>query len=200
MVDVVPTRGAALALAEDRRFLEHGYEFLDEKRMLLASSLLEELARWRAAQTAYDIAMADAVEALKSAIERHGFESLSLYPAAEGAATGLDFAPRKFLGLGLLTVPEAGWEGAAEVPALDASEAAEQCRRAFTGLVPLTIRIAVHAHNIRRLIREYRATERRARALENVILPETVQQLAAVTEYLDESDQEEALRIRNARR
>ncbi|WP_343079213.1 V-type ATP synthase subunit D [Ostreiculturibacter nitratireducens] len=200
MAEIIPTRGAALALAEDKRFLENGYEFLDEKRMLLAATLLKELENWRASRRSYDEAMTEAVARLKGAIGRHGLESLSLYPSSAGQATGLQFRTRNFLGLGLLEVPDAGWKTPGPFEALDASEVAEDCRRAFGELVPLAVRIAVHAQNIRRLIREYRATERRARALENVILPETEQNLAAVTEALDESDQEEALRIRNARR
>lgn len=200
MAEIIPTRGAALALAEEKRFIETGYEFLDEKRMLLAATLLEELAAWRAARAAYDAAMAAAVAALKAALARHGFEALARYPAGAGQGEGMDFASRNFLGLGLLEPPDAAWHPPAPQAALDASEAAEACRAAFAALVPHAMRVAARAANIRRLIREYRATERRARALENVILPETAASLAAITEYLDESDQEEALRIRNARR
>lgn len=198
MAEIIPTRGAALALAEEKRFIETGYEFLDEKRMLLAATLLEELALWRAARAAYDAELERAVAALKAAIRRHGFDALERYPAREGAAEGLAFATRNFLGLGLIEPPGLRWSVPDPVPALDASEAAEACRAAFAALVPFAVTVAAHTANIRRLIREYRATERRARALENVILPETLANLTAITEYLDESDQEEALRIRNA--
>ncbi len=200
MAEFVPTRGAALALAEEKRFLETGYEFLDEKRMLLAAMLLKELDRWRAARVAYDVAMRAAVAALKLAIARHGFESLALYPAGAGRFLGLDLVARNFLGLGLIEMPEPDWEPPGPFDAPDASEVAEACRHAFAALVPLAVQIAVSSQNIHRLIREYRATERRARALQNVILPETVAALAMTTEYLDEADQEEAIRIRNAGR
>jgi len=200
MAEIIPTRGAALALAEEKRFIETGYEFLDEKRMLLAATLLEELAAWRAARAAYDAAMAEAVSALRAAIARHGFDALARYPAGEGQGEGMGFGSRNFLGLGLLEPPDATWHPPAPQLAPDASEAAEACRAAFAALVPHALRVAARAANIRRLIAEYRATERRARALENVILPETTASLAAITEYLDETDQEEALRIRNARR
>lgn len=200
MAEIIPTRGAALALAEEKRFIETGYEFLDEKRMLLAATLLEELEHWRAARRAYDSELAGAVVALKAAVARHGVQALELYPTAPGEAGGLAFRTRNFLGLGLLEPPEMSWTAPEPAVTLDASAAAEECRAAFAALVPLAVQVAVRTSNIRRLIHEYRATERRARALENVILPETVANLAAVTEHLDQSDQEEALRIRNARR
>ena len=200
MAEIIPTRGAALALAEEKRFIETGYEFLDEKRMLLAATLLEELDLWRAARAAYDAELARAVATLKAALARHGFSALELYPAGEGRAEGLDFATRNFLGLGLLEPAEVRWQVPDPVETLDASQAAEECRAAFAALVPHAVLVALRSANIRRLIREYRATERRARALENVILPETVANLSAITDYLDQNDQEEAIRIRNAGR
>ena len=53
---------------------------------------------------------------------------------------------------------------------------------------------------LRRLIREYVRTERRARALENVVLPEIDGSLRFIEEQLDAVDQEEAVRVRNAAR
>jgi vacuolar-type H+-ATPase subunit D/Vma8 len=61
-------------------------------------------------------------------------------------------------------------------------------------------RKAARAGNLRRLIREYVRTERRARALENVLLPEIDTSLRFVEEQLDAVDQEEAVRVRNAAR
>lgn len=197
---VIPTRGAALALADEKRFVETGFEFLDEKRTLLASRLLEELAGWRKARDAYGAAERRAREALRHAILRHGFENLAHYPTAPGAFDQVAPREENFLGLMLLKLPDPRWTPPEPIAALDASQAAEDCRVAFGALAPLVVALAVHGQNLERLIREYRATERRARALENVILPETVATLAAITEYLDESDQEEAIRIRNARR
>ena len=56
------------------------------------------------------------------------------------------------------------------------------------------------AGHLRRLIDEYRRTERRARALENVLLPEIDHSLKFIEEQLDAVDQEEAVRVRNAAR
>ena len=47
-----------------------------------------------------------------------------------------------------------------------------------------------------RLLAEYRLTERRARALENVILPEIEQSLNEMNSYLEEADLEDAIRAR----
>lgn len=54
------------------------------------------------------------------------------------------------------------------------------------------------AGNLERLGREYRRVERRAKALENVLLPEVEASLKRVTEQLDVMDQEEAVGVRIA--
>ena len=46
--------------------------------------------------------------------------------------------------------------------------------------------------------REYRRVERRAKALENVLMPEVEASLKRVTEQLDVMDQEETVRVRTA--
>ncbi|MCL4763568.1 MAG: hypothetical protein KJ018_17630, partial [Burkholderiales bacterium] len=45
MADVTPTRGALLELVDERRAMREGHGFLDEKCLLLAGALLQELAR-----------------------------------------------------------------------------------------------------------------------------------------------------------
>jgi V/A-type H+-transporting ATPase subunit D len=74
------------------------------------------------------------------------------------------------------------------------------CAAAFRELVTDHAALAACAGNLRRLIAEYVRTERRARALENVLLPEIDVSLRFVEEQLDAVDQEEAVRVRNAGR
>ena len=50
--------------------------------------------------------------------------------------------------------------------------------------------------NLYRLVDDYRRTERRARALEDVLLPETRVAIRQLEEQLDDQDQEEAIRVR----
>ncbi len=43
MREVTPTRSTAIELADERKLMRQGYEFLDEKRMLLAAEMLSQL-------------------------------------------------------------------------------------------------------------------------------------------------------------
>ena len=66
----------------------------------------------------------------------------------------------------------------------------------FNQLVTLAAEQALVAANLRRLVVEYRKTERRARALENVLLPEIDNSIRFMEEQLEAVEQEEALRVR----
>jgi len=67
-----------------------------------------------------------------------------------------------------------------------------RCALAFRALALDLVTQAACAANLRRLMDEYRRTERRARALENVLLPEIDQSLHYIEDQLDAVDQEEA--------
>jgi len=199
MADIAPTRGAALALTEEKNFLETGFGFLDEKRMLLAATLLKELTAWKALRDGYAAQVARTVAAMKVAIARHGLENLQLYPSPGIAHDLPTLARAPLLGLGLFQdSPDYTWPAPRVDEGVDLSESAETFRAEAAKLVPLALRLGLRQSNVCRLLQEYRRTERRARALENVLMPEVRAQLAAITEYLDEFDQEEAIRIRNA--
>lgn len=76
------------------------------------------------------------------------------------------------------------------------SPEAEACRAAFGDLMPLAARLAVLTGNLERLRVEYLRTSRRARALEDVLLPEIDERLGVIDNALEEQEREEAVRVR----
>jgi V/A-type H+-transporting ATPase subunit D len=62
----------------------------------------------------------------------------------------------------------------------------------------LLAELAASGGNLERLGAEYRRTQRRARALENVLLPEIEASLKIIEDHLERADQEDALRVRLA--
>lgn len=191
------TKSAALALADERALMRQGYQFLDEKRMLVATELLRRLKAHAAADADLAAATRRAADALRAALQRHGLEGLQAYPARTPRPAPPALARAPFLGVPLV---EAVAEPVPMAPdaALDASPEAAACAQAFRDLLPLLAGLAASAASATRLAAEYRRTERRARALENVLLPEIERALAAIDEQLSLADQEEAVRIRLA--
>jgi V/A-type H+-transporting ATPase subunit D len=193
------SRGQLQELRDEQKVVREGFEFLEQKRMLIASEIMRELRRHQALYAEFSASHADAVAALGRAIGFHGLEGVQVYPPRPFRDGTLAIDERRFLDLRLL---EARTEGEAvdrSVPAVLPSIEAELCAEAFRALIDGAARMAAIATNIARLLQDYRKTERRARALENVILPEIDETVKDFEDQLEAMDQEDAIRVRMRR-
>jgi V/A-type H+-transporting ATPase subunit D len=191
MNEATPTRSAALALREQARAMREGHAFLDEKCLVLAGAMLRELRRFDAARSSLEALRAGAAASLAAAIERHGLQGLQCQPALDLATASLAIERASLLGV---ERRDARLEaGAARAPdAVYATAEAAACRSAFAALLAQLAAMAAMSGNLARLEREYRRTVRRVRALEDVLITETVGTLAAIEDRLEELDREEA--------
>ncbi len=199
MADVVPTRSAYLELQEERRGMQEGYRFLDEKRLVLAGEIIARLAPYEAARQDFEALYRRAVAALRGAVERHGLEQLELYPPLHFPQARLQVREHGVLGV---RVGEARWESGpsrGERPVF-ASPEAGQCRERFQEVIAAAAALAAARASLLRLWHEYRRTSRRARALEDVLLPEMQATLRMIDAGLEEQDREEAVRVRHFQR
>ena len=196
--EVLATRVAFLELQDERRLVREGYELLDEKRMLLATEIMRQLKRHRELQERLHALAEGARVALDAAVDACGFDDLTVQPRPSLDGHLLHVESTLFLGITLLTVTLEAAEPATDSPALQVFPEARACAGAYQRLLAGQAAAAACAGNLRRLAHEYAHTERRARALENVVLPEIDVSLRYIEEQLDAVDQEEALRVRNA--
>ena len=202
--ELVPTMSAFLELKAERAGMREGYRFLDEKRLILAGEIMSNMQAFDATQTRWREAETAARAALRGAVGRHGLDELGLYPPGL-AACGLSTRRRTVLGVRIEDLPlgEPGvGDGADASPTAASAEPANQspeadaCRDAFAALLPLAARLAVLAGNLERLRVEYLRTSRRARALEDVLLPEIDARIGVIDTALEELEREEAVRVR----
>jgi V/A-type H+-transporting ATPase subunit D len=196
MREVTPTRSAALELGDERKLMRQGYEFLDEKRILLATEILQQVRAYRQEFDVLTVRLKEAAAALANAVERHGIDHLQTYPTPAVAPARAGGDRRLFLGIPLLTSGQVVASTDSAPAALDPSPEAKACRAAFERLAQLAAEMGARAGNLYRLEREYRRTDRRAKALENVLLPEVEDAIKRVDEQLDTMEREEAIRAR----
>lgn len=192
-----PTRAAVLELKAERVVVEEAYDFLDEKRLLLAAELLSQLDRYQQLRAELEEKTTQAHKSLVAAIKRHGLQGLSIYPAATDAYT-VESSERNLMGVTLLDTRMSVYPGEAgkQVTPVNPSVEARQCQADFQALLDSSAVLAGVSGNLYRLFVEYRLTERRARALENVILPDIETSLGRMSAYLEEMDLEDAIRAR----
>jgi V/A-type H+-transporting ATPase subunit D len=197
MSEITPTRAAVLELQDERRAMREGYEFLDEKRLLLAAEMLRTLKQYSAAWREFEQALRAAGARLREAVARHGVQGVQVYPAANLDKIEVKTDMQRLLGVRLQSAQIRLEPGPLTSPVHPSAEA-EQCRQAYLTVLAQAAPLAALAGNLERLRHEYRRTERRARALEDVLLPEISATLAELDARLEEVEQEEAIRVRQA--
>jgi len=191
-----PTRSAVLELKAEQLVVGEAYDFLDEKRLLLAAELLRQLAEYDRLRQELEALRRQAVSALADAVAQHGLQGLSIYPASVIEAVQFDTGTRNFMGVTLADTRLRRANDSAADASVSPSNEARSCQLAFQKLLQVSSELAGISGNLYRLLVEYRRTERRARALENVILPEIKQALHVMTSHLEELEFEDAVRVR----
>lgn len=196
MSEASPTRAVVLELKDEQRAMHEGYVFLDEKCLLLAGEILRELENYAKLDLAMLAAHQAALQALQGAVARHGLEGLQVYPALDQTGATMTRDARSIMGVRLQDV---SWRSADAAPlaSVERSPEAEACRRAFVVLIAAAARLASVSGNLERLSFEYRRSVRRARALQDVLLPELDQSVYRIETRLEELEQEDAITMRH---
>jgi V/A-type H+-transporting ATPase subunit D len=191
----LPTRAAVLELQSEQRVVNEAYTFLDEKRMLLAAELLRQLRLYQELNDSLSAQHLLAQRAMQAAVMHHGLNGLQVSPVAAFHAGKLRQKLRNFMGVTLVDSELlTDNEGPSHPPAAVTSGYVEKVRKLLSEILVQSAVLAGMSGNLYRLLNEYRITERRSRALENVILPEIEQELREMSSHLEELDLEDAIR------
>lgn len=131
---------------------------------------------------------------MQAAVMHNGLNGLQVYPAASLDGTEFKQAARNFMGVTLVQ-NELSKENIADTHTAPSNPSgkAQHCLQLFRDIVVQSAVLAGVSGNLYRLLAEYRVTERRLCALENVILPEIAPALCELSTYLEELDFEDAI-------
>lgn len=196
MSDVTPTRSAVIELKEERHAMREGHVFLDEKCLLLAGEIVAELRRCAELEADFLPACQRAAAALGAAIGRHGLEELLVYPAAGLEQASAELTPRSLVGVRLLDARLHLTRAAPPAQPVNASPEARDCRAAFAEAIEMAAPLAALSGNLERLYRAYRRALRRARALQDVLLPELERTVYEMEAGLEDLEREDAIAMR----
>jgi len=199
-LEFTATRIARLELKDEQQLVREGYELLDEKRILLAAQIRRELAQLAALRQESAERKRELRSRTLAALGRHGLDELLVYPPLT-LEDRLHLRRTRLFGLELL---DAELETAAQPPAaaqqpLNPTPEARACAAAHRRWLFGAVKLAACCVNLRRLIADYLRTERRARAIENVLMPEIESALKIIDDQLEGMDQEEIARYRQRR-
>lgn len=198
-MEITPTRSALLEARDDRHVMGEGFRFLDEKRLLLAAEIVLQFKYYNGQREQFEQIQKAAMRAMQDALMRHGFQGFQLLqPAVWDEKSVIQSEKRVFFGVTLVEKVFCERPRAEDEPAMDfmISPESRRCKTHFLHLVEQSSLLAALSGNLYRLLAEYKRTERRARALEDVILPELDETIHEVDLRLEEMEQEEAVRVR----
>jgi V/A-type H+-transporting ATPase subunit D len=196
MREASPTRAALLELQDERRALHEGHVFLDEKCLLLAGEMLRQLQQHARLERQLGQAHEAAMDALRAALGRHGLQGLQVLPPREDPGTRLGISASSLMGVPLQQAQWTPGPPAPEPPSIAPSPELRACRRAFAAYAAAAAPLAAVNGNLERLSQEYRRSVRRARALQDVMLPELERDIAGIETGLEELEQQDALAMR----
>lgn len=192
------SRSAWLELHEELQLVNDGYEFLDEKRILLAAEMLRQRDTYRQARADFMVLGDNASVALREAAAAMGLDGLQVHPVTQMDDGQVRVVPRAAIGQIMLQASFVVGDAEPSRRSLHSPPELRDCKRCFEDLLSAGAALAALATNLKRLTFEYRRTERRVRALENVVLPEIRDDLAIMEEHLDLMEQEEVIRVRSS--
>lgn len=199
MADVTPTRSVLLELQSDQQAMGEAHAFLDEKRTLLAAEIVENLKAYVRIQAEFRRSYDEALQGLRRGLQWHGLEELQVYPSTQLTGQGFTVTDHSLLGVPIRDV-EWTLEAEPDPPHLaHPSVVIERCRTRFRELLPSLLELGKLSGNLKRLVDEYRRTERRTRALEDVLMPELDEVIQDIEAQLEAHELEEAVRVRSTR-
>jgi V/A-type H+-transporting ATPase subunit D len=203
--DITPSRIALLELKDEQRLVQEGYTLLDEKRILLATEIKRQLMLHAVLRSECTELEGHTLLRTTAAIVRHGLDELSVYPPPLSVMDDrLKVTRSRLLGLELaavhLEVSSLSQLGAPAERPFNATPEALACAVAHRAWLDRAAELAACRVNLRRLAQDYVRTERRAKAIENVLLPEIESTLKLIEEQLESLDQEEVARLRQRRK
>ena len=190
------SRSALLEIKDELRLVRDGYEFLDEKRILLAAEMLRQRDEYRRRLHVFMDQFRAAADALVEASADQGLQGVEVAPPSDLPRARIELQSVPYVGQVLL---EAGYVPGEQLQGPEAIRPTKQlatCRDAFAELIEVATKLAASGTNLERLANEYRRTERRVRALENIVLPEIHRDIDIMEEHLELVDQEEVIRVR----
>jgi V/A-type H+-transporting ATPase subunit D len=193
------SRSALLEIKDELRLVKDGYEFLDEKRILLAAEMLRQRDEYRHRQEKFAERFRAAADALVEATADQGLQGVEVAPPTELRGARIELQSRPYVGEVMLEASFSSGEPVQGPEAIRPTPQLASCRDAFSDLVGLAATLAATAANLARLAHEYRRTERRVRALENIVLPEIHRDIDIMEDHLELVEQEEVIRVRTLR-
>ncbi len=194
MAAVLPTKGNLMAAKRSRSLAKTGYELMDRKRNILIREIMALMERAQAVQTQIDTVFTEAYTALQRANI-----DLGICDRIAGAVEldqSLEIQYRSVMGVELPHLPERSAPLRPEYGMGFTSSALDDAYVKFHRVKELTRELAEVETSIYRLADSIKKSQKRANALENIVIPGFNETIRVITDALEEKEREEFVRLK----
>lgn len=194
MAAILPTKGNLMAAKRSRALAATGYELMDRKRNILIREMMGLMDTAKEVQDQIDTVFAEAYAALQVANIRLGIIDRIAESVAVDDTLAIQY--RSVMGVELPHIPDRVPPARPEYGWASTSSALDDCYIKFHRVKELIRELAEVETSIYRLAESIRKTQKRANALQNIVIPGFDNTIRFITDALEEKEREEFVRLK----
>ena len=191
-----PTKGN-LMLAKNSLALAHqGYDLMDKKRNILLKELMSLIDEAKDIQEQIDTTFTKAYACLQRANIEHGISKVQELAFTVPIEDSIRIQTRSIMGTEIPYVKYDAKQNDLTYSFSTTHESIDIVREAFREVKDLTIKLSMVENAAYRLATNIKKTQKRANALQNIVIPSFDSTIRFITEALEEKEREEFVRLK----
>lgn len=191
---VFPTKGNLILLKKSLSLAELGFELIDKKRNILIREIMSMIDEVKSIQGEINTTFTEAYHALQEAnVDLGSVEDIAQSVPCDDCVTVLS---KSVMGVEIPTVRYHPAEALPYYGFVSATETLDLAFAKFRRAKELCVRLAEIENGVMRLARSIGKTQKRANALKNIVIPDYEEKIRFITEYLEEKEREEFIRMK----
>lgn len=194
MAAVLPTKGNLMATKRSRSLAQTGYELMDRKRNILIREIMSLMEKAKEVQAQIDTVFTEAYAALQLANIDLGI--CDRIAEAVDLDNSLEIQYRSVMGVELPHLAGTPDPARPEYGFAFTSSALDDAYVKFRRVKELTSQLAEVETSIYRLAESIKKAQKRANALENIVIPGFNETIRVITDALEEKEREEFVRLK----
>ena len=194
MAQVYATKGNLIKLKKSLELAQRGYELLDRKNNILLRELMSHVDEANHIQSGINKTYAEAYAALQRANITLGIVDDAAEAVPIDNSLTVDF--KSMMGAELPVVSVAAPKPQNYYGYEQTNSFLDEAYAKFSEVKQLTVRLAEVENSVYRLAAAIKKTQKRANALDNIVIPRFEQQIKEITESLSEKEREEFSRMK----
>ncbi len=185
---VFPTKGNLMTLIKSNKLAHKGYELMDRKRNILIHEMMSLLADVRLLRDELSVTYKQAYQALQEANITLGI--VSDIAKSIPTTSGISVSYRSVMGVEIPHVTFEAEQVRISYGISHTNTKFDYAYKCFMKVRELTIKLAEIDNSTYRLANAIRKAQKRANALENVVIPQFEENIKYITEALEEKERE----------